>query len=107
MAIASVAVSVSRSNDVEDVEWISLVAFGNLAQVLLKHDKGDTASFSGQMTRRRYETRDGKEKVGWSLTVDSIVSARAVRPGGQRKKPAAARAPACNGRTMPDDEIPF
>jgi single-strand DNA-binding protein len=116
MATASLAVNVARNGEDEDIEWVSLVAFGTLVQALLRHQKADLASVSGQFFRRRFVTGNGQEKIGWSLTLDSIVSARTVRPDGQRKtkpqqtersgrsvtrRPAAPRA----SGPLPDDPV--
>jgi single-stranded DNA-binding protein len=115
MVTASLAVNVARGIDTEDIEWVSIVAFGALIETLLRHQKGDCAAITGQLCRRRFATRDGQEKVGWSLTADSIVSARTVRPGGRpksatspsqpRRTKSAPRMAKDSGPSLPSDRL--
>jgi hypothetical protein len=63
------AVVVNLGRDGEMPEWFSLVAFGTISEVLTRH-------------------REGAERVGLSVCVDSIASARKVRP---RKRKVQSR----------------
>ena len=88
----------------------NLIAFSRTAEALARHVKGDLISCMGPLYRNRYTARDGQEREGWSLTVESIVSARTVRPGGGRKRAETAKAapagtPAGNGAPF-NDPIP-
>lgn len=85
MATASVAVNVARQDVDEETEWFSLAAFGRVADELVRHDKGDLLAALGALYRRRFTGRDGQEREQWALTADAIVSARTVRPSGERK----------------------
>ncbi len=75
-----------------------------------RHVKGDLLACMGALTKNHYTAHDGQEREGWSLTVDAIVSARTVRPGGGRKRAEAAKAApagASAGNGAPfDDPIP-
>ena len=87
MVTASLAVDVAGFGaDENHTEWIGLCAFGKRAEDLARHRQGDLLGVMGQLTKRKYEGRDGTERESWSATVEAIVSARTVRPGGGRKK---------------------
>ncbi len=110
MVTVSLAVSAGRPDADEETVWFSLAAFGRTAETLARHAKGDLIAAMGPLHRTRFTGRDGQERQGWSLTVESVVSARTVRPGGGRKraeaaKPAPAVASAGNGTPF-DDPIP-
>ncbi len=108
MTTGSIAVNAGRPDADEQTVWFSLAAFGRTAQELARHRKGDLAGVIGTLYRTRFTGRGGQERENWSLTVDSIVSARVVRPAGGRKRAqnddtAAATVPAAPS----DDGTPF
>ncbi len=107
MATASLAVNVARASADEDTAWISLAAFGKTGEALLRHQKGDLLAAMGPLTRRAYTDRNGVDREGWSLTCETIISARTVRPGGARKREKSTddQRPAADPTL--DDEIPF
>ena len=87
MVVASVAVDLAdqREGDAPP-EWFGLVAFGTLADVLAKHAKGETLAASGRLQRRSFTGSDGQQRTQLQLIADSIVSARATRPGATKGK---------------------
>lgn len=121
MATVSIAVNAARHGAEELTEWFSVVAFGRTGESLLKHNKGELVAVMGSLHRTRFVGRDGTERSGWSLTAESIVSARTTRPGGGKSKarhgaeqqdgPAPDGTPGDGQRPHPgadfDDEIPF
>ncbi len=112
MVTVSVAVNAARHGAGEETMWISLVGFGKAGEVLARHQKGDLVSAMGPLYRIRFTGRDGTEREGWSMTVESILSARTTRPTGGRKRDAAQR-PSSVERDGADahdemsDDIPF
>ncbi len=110
MVTASLAVSAGRPDADEETVWFSLAAFGRAAETLARHAKGDLLAAMGPLHRTQFTGRDGQERESWSLTVEAIVSARTVRPGGGRKRAEAAKAApagASAGNGTPfDDPIP-
>ena len=63
------------------------------------------------LIKNRYTAHDGQERESWSLNVESIVSARTVRPGGgrtsRRREVSIAPAGASAGNGTPfNDPIP-
>ena len=95
MTVARLAVSLpcrENGEDGEATEFFGLVAFGELAESLARHVKGDTVGAFGRVKINRYSNRDGEAREELSIMADGLVSARTVRPGGGRKrKPAAPR----------------
>ncbi len=110
MVTVSLAVNAGRPDADEETQWFNLIAFGRVAKDLARHGKGDLVACMGGLTKNRYTARDGQEREGWSVNIESIVSARTVRPGGGRKRaeaagPAPAGASAGNGAPL-NDPIP-
>jgi len=77
MTTGTMVVDLGRDGEVP--EWFSLVAFGTISEVLAKHDKGDMVAVSGRLTKSAWTGRDGVQRTGLSVLVDSIQSARTVR----------------------------
>ncbi len=108
MVTASLAVNAARHGADADTAWFNLVAFGRAAKNMMRHAKGDLVACMGGLTKNRYTARDGQERESWSLNVESIVSARTVRPGGGRTSRrrdvsiAPAGASAVNGEPFND-----
>ncbi len=112
MVTGSLAVNAGRPDADEETVWFSLAAFGRTADALARHAKGDLLATMGALHRTRFTGRDGQERENWSLTVDSIMSARTVRPSGGRKRaqPAStttAVAASPNDGAPFDDPLPF
>lgn len=66
--------------------WLGIVAFGKLAELLLRHAKGDLVSASGRVQVRRWADHHGTGRGQLRLVADALVSVRTVRPGGGRKR---------------------
>jgi single-strand DNA-binding protein len=106
MTTVSIAVDVGRGDGSEKTEWFSVVAFGKMADELRRHHKGDLVGLMGQLTRSRFTGRDGQERAEWSLSAESIVSARTVRPGGPRRRVDGSRqASRPSGDALPNDSV--
>ena len=91
MVTASLAVSAGRPDAGEETQWFKLISFGRAAEALARHVKGDLIGCMGELYRNRYTARDGQERESWNVTVEAIVSARTVRPGGGRKRAGTAK----------------
>jgi single-strand DNA-binding protein len=109
MTTCSVAVNVGRPGESEATEWVSLAAFGKNGELLARHLKGDVVAVMGPLHRTTFTGRDGQARTNWSLTVESLVSARSARPGGgaaDKKRAAAALFGAPRGQSrLPDDGV--
>lgn len=86
MAVTSIAVNVDEAD--APPLWLGVVAFGQVADLLLKHDKGDLISVSGRCQRNTWTTPQGEKREQLQVVADAIVSSRSVRPGGARKRNA-------------------
>ena len=64
----------------EETLWLSVLAFGRVAEDLARHAKGDPVSVSGRVRLERYVTGDGEERETWQVLADSVVSSRSVQP---------------------------
>ena len=84
MTTAGVVVDLGRGAEMP--EWISLVAFGRISEVLARHDKGDMVAVGGRLSKSAWTAQDGTAHTGFSVLVDSIAGARTARPGKARIK---------------------
>ena len=117
MTRLSVAVDVAGFNaEDEESVWISILAFGRVADDLARAGKGQMVAAMGKLTRSHYTGRDGQERESWSLLADAVLVAASARPGGQRRRDGQsqgqdeqARHRASQRAQAPDlnDEIPF
>ena len=86
MSSASIAVDTSSKRDPEANYWLNLLAFGEQAEILLKHQAGDSIGVVGRMQRNKWKDREGIEHEGLQLVVDTLTSSRTIRPGGRKVK---------------------
>ncbi|WP_096952253.1 single-stranded DNA-binding protein, partial [Escherichia coli] len=88
MTLARMAVPLpcSQADDGTATLWLSVMAFGKQADFLAKHQKGDVASISGVMQISQWTGQNGETRQGYQVIADSVISARAARPGGNRRK---------------------
>jgi single-stranded DNA-binding protein len=108
MATASIAVEAGRPGEDSITEWVGVIAFGSAGETLCRHTKGDLINVMGPLTKSTFTGRDGQERSGWSLAVESILSARTVRPGGARKtinQSHKRQAYRNNGVGLPNDRV--
>jgi len=86
MAGASLAVELSTGRDREpETEFVGVIAFGKVAELLLRQKKGELISVSGRVQLNCYESK-GEQRRQLQIVCDSVVSARSVRPGGGKKR---------------------
>ena len=58
-------------------------------RALAKHAKDDMVAISGRLTKSSWKSRDGVQRTGFSVLVDSIQSARTLRAPKARHEQAA------------------
>ncbi len=111
MTLARMAVSLpcSQAQEGQSMLWLSVLAFGKQADALAKHEKGNVVSVSGNMQISQWTGKNGETRQGWQVIADSVISSRAVRPGGNRRKTTGAQVnPPPAGDDDPyGDGIPF
>ncbi len=81
--------------------WLAITAFGKQAGFLARHSKGDLISVSGSMNASQWKAADGQLNTGFQVLADSVISAKTVRGGGNRK--ASSQSAQDDG----GDPIPF
>src|SRR5690242_12489742 len=74
MVTTSVAVNVAKVGDDPVTEWVNLVGFGTVGELLAGHAKGDVIAVMGSMTKSTFTGRDGQEKSAWGVVVESLLS---------------------------------
>ncbi|EGC4498969.1 single-stranded DNA-binding protein [Escherichia coli] len=111
MTLARMAVSLpcSQAQDGQATLWLSVIAFGKQADFLAKHQKGDVASVSGTMQVSQWTGQNGETRQGYQVIADSVISARAARPGGNRRKTTGTQGnqPPAGDDDPYGDDIPF
>ncbi|MGQ22079.1 single-stranded DNA-binding protein, partial [Escherichia coli] len=91
----------------------SVLAFGRQADALARHHKGELVSVAGNMQVSQWTGQNGETRQGWQVIADSVISARAARPGGKKGQQGQAtdalnRAKQQSGNDEPyGDNIPF
>ena len=114
MVTASLAVDVGRNVADDDTEWFGPVGFGNVAETLGRHRKGDLLSAMGQLAQRHYTDRDSQEREVWSLVTEAILFTFTTRRRGGRKRGSKSEVGQAQAKTTPapsdapyNDDIPF
>ena len=77
MTVARLASSLPCRENGEDGEataFFGLVAFGDLAESLARHVKGDALGAFGRVQINRYKNRDGEAREEMQITTDGLVS---------------------------------
>lgn len=98
--------------DIEGVEGLglALLAFGSIAEELLRYRKGDSVRVSGTLRENRYTGRDGAERVTLQVALDGLAGVKRGQPVQSERKPRK-RAKDATGAPPPapafDDELAF
>ena len=106
MASCSIAVNVTGNSETEETLQLKVLAFNRVADQLLKHSKGDLISVSGRIQQNRW-VKDNEERVDLQIIVDTVVSAKTVRPGGGRKKKEPANSHTGESNNFHNDPLEF
>ena len=111
MATCSIAVTIPASREGEDpgTVWFDVLAFGRIAEQLLRQAKGEMVNLAGEVRLNRW-TKDGGEVVETQqIIAESIISARSTRPAGNRQGRSNTRHTASQRAQAPafDDELNF
>ena len=73
-------------NDSPDLP-IAVTAFGNVADALLQHDKGQVIQVSGDLKIHTYMNREQQEVEQLQITLDMLASAKQTKPAKRADKP--------------------
>jgi single-strand DNA-binding protein len=116
-AVVTVSLAVSESwkdksgAKQEKTEWVNLVFWRGLAEVVGKHvKKGDLIYVSGKMQTRSYDDRDGNKRYTTEIVANEMKMLGGGEKSQQDRKPDIAKTaekifndPPFN----PDDDVPF
>ena len=107
VATLSLACSWKGKDGKEGTEWIRIVAFGKLAEIMREYlHKGDKAYVSGRMTTRKWQDQQGNDKYTTEIVADQMIMLGGK--GGDRpqsSQPAPQRQP--QGGFQQDQDVPF
>jgi single-strand DNA-binding protein len=81
MATCSVAVDVAGHAAEPATLWVSVLAFGQVAEALLRAEKGQMLAAMGRLSRGEYTSKTGEVREQWTLVAESVVTAKSARPG--------------------------
>ena len=68
--------------------WVTIMAFGGIAETLSRAAKAETVTAQGRLTRGHYTGRDGTERESWTLLADAVLTAKSARPTRKANRPA-------------------
>jgi single-strand DNA-binding protein len=98
----------------EKTEWVRLVAFGKLAEIISEYcRKGKQIYASGKLQTRKYTDKNGVEKYSTEVVLDTMQLLGSKDDGSgdakEKSEPSehAARPTAAKGQGDFDDSIPF
>lgn len=125
MQIVSFSIAVGRKyKDKEETEWVSIVAFGKLAEICAEYlSKGKQIYIAGRMNTQKYQDKEtGQDRYSTRIVADQMQmlggrdddGSADAKPQRQAQRPApsptrqsmAHQAPA-GGLSDMDDSIPF
>lgn len=103
-----------KGKDKEGVEWVSVVAFGKLAEIIAKYcDKGHQVYVSGKIRTRKWQDKDGNDKYTTEIVADQLQMLGGKNDGDQRPSQDQSKPDIGGGAQYteepfePDEEIPF
>ena len=86
MTRASIALDVAGFNaDGDETLWVTILAFGAVADDLARAEQGQMLTAQGKMTRGRYTGKDNIERESWTLIPDAVLTAKSARPTGKKR----------------------
>jgi single stranded DNA-binding protein len=102
MCTCAVAMKLPAGED-EHTEWVNLIGFGQQAEHLARHKKGDNVFAMGRLELNKWTSRDGEEKQSFQVVIDQLRSVK-PRPKGEKTK---AQQQGEHISAQFDDAIPF
>lgn len=99
-----------KGKDKEGVEWVRVVAFGKLAEIMAQYlRKGSQVFISGSMRTRSWD-KDGQKHYSTEIVADRMQMLGGRSEGQQGARQAAPKQQSGGGEMPPDDfidDIPF
>jgi len=101
----AVALPCQKAENGETTLWLAVTTFGRQAELLSKHSKGDIISVSGSLQVSLWVDGNGETQSGLQVIADSVISARTVRSGGNRKPSNGSKSQ--QPAPQYSDDVPF
>lgn len=108
--VANFCVAVNRRFDRNATDFFECAAWGKSADFMKQYfPKGSEICLSGEMQSRKYQARDGANRIAWTVRVDEIDFCGAARDHQcDAGRSAAAQEEAFAGaEEASDEELPF
>ncbi len=108
-AVANMSIAVGwKSKDKEGAEWISLVAFGKLAEICGQYlKKGSQIYAQGRMQTRKWQDKEGNERSTTEILLDQMQMVGGKSDSGEKDKPSKPATPRKAAADEPNDDIPW
>ena len=87
--------------------WVKLIAFGERAEHLAAHAKGDTLSAVGRLQLSEWQDREGATRQTLEVVIDTLISARRTPARKAERQATAPRPGSPTGGVPLDDELAF
>ena len=101
-----------QGEKVEQTDWIKVVAFGRLAEIIGEYlSKGSQVFIEGRQRTRKWQTQDGQDRYTTEIVANNMQMLGGGRNSGQggekqHDQPSKQQAPS-GGPGDFDDDIPF
>lgn len=93
-------------NVVEKTEWVNIVAWQKLAEIIEKYvKKGDQIFIEGRLQTRKYE-KDGQTHYATDVRAENMTMLGGKRDAGSNELPSQNTPPPASGNSG-DDSLPF
>lgn len=99
-----------KGKDKEGVEWVNVVAFKKLAEIIAKYCvKGQMIYVAGKMRTRKWQDREGQDRYSVEIVADQMqmLGRAGDSPAPQQERPAQSQPAAQSGGFDDQDAIPF
>ena len=103
--VANFSIAISKKfktregNDIEKTEWINIVAWRKLAEIIEKYVfKGSELYLEGEFTTRKWEDREGNKRYSTEIIADKM---QMLSKKNNNQQSNSQQAPS------PEDDLPF
>lgn len=107
-SVANFSVAVSEKfGGKETITWFEVVAWEKLGEICAKHlSKGSQAIIEGKMQTRKWEDKQGNERVSWELVAKSVHFVGGGKSEGGKRSSSGDDFPS-GGDFDPNMDVPF
>jgi len=107
VANVSLACSWKGKDGKEGAEWVKIVAWGRLAEIVRDYlKKGDKTYFAGRMQTRQWEDKEGNKRYTTEIVAENMIMLGG-KGGGQAPRQQAPQRQEPQQSGFDQDDIPF